>query len=41
MPRAILLFRLTTIVLVLLTSACATSPTGRKQLKLFPESQMA
>ncbi len=29
------------LVVVLLMSACATSPTGRKQLKLFPEGQMA
>ncbi|MFT5351631.1 MAG: putative Zn-dependent protease, partial [Gammaproteobacteria bacterium] len=34
-------FRISTVIIVLLTSACATSPTGRKQLKLFPENQMA
>ncbi len=29
------------ILITLLLSACATSPTGRKQILLFPESQMA
>lgn len=40
MPRSIMQFRIATIVVVLLLNACATSPTGRKQLKLFPEGQM-
>lgn len=33
--------RLGLLAVILLSTACATSPTGRKQLKLFPESQMA
>ena len=41
MSRLNILIRLFTLIVVVLTSACATSPTGRKQLKLFPESQMA
>ena len=41
MSRLRFLFRLFTLIVVVLTSACATSPTGSKQLKLFPESQMA
>lgn len=28
-------------ILVLLTSACATSPTGKKYVKMFPDSQMS
>jgi predicted Zn-dependent protease len=40
MFRLNVLLRFVIIIVVLLTSACATSPTGRKQLKLFPESQM-
>ena len=33
-------FRLAIVAILLFMSACATSPTGRKQLKLFPESQL-
>ncbi|MGD8429769.1 MAG: M48 family metallopeptidase [Ectothiorhodospiraceae bacterium] len=35
-----MLKRIVTLVLVAGVAACATSPTGRKQLQLFPESQM-
>jgi predicted Zn-dependent protease len=34
-------FRLIMLIFLLQLCACATSPTGRKQLKLFPESQMS
>ncbi len=40
MSRSPCIARLPLLVLILLISACTTSPTGRKQLKLFPESQM-
>lgn len=33
-------FRLAIVAILIFLSACATSPTGRKQLKLFPESQL-
>jgi predicted Zn-dependent protease len=33
--------RFITLIAVLQLSACATSPTGRSQLRLFPENQMA
>jgi predicted Zn-dependent protease len=36
-----MLLRFITFIIVLQLCACATSPTGRKQLKLFPEAQMA
>ncbi|MFT5996460.1 MAG: hypothetical protein ACI9RV_002065, partial [Glaciecola sp.] len=32
---------LTAIACVLLLNACATSPTGRSQLLLFPDSELA
>ncbi|NKB36511.1 MAG: M48 family metalloprotease [Gammaproteobacteria bacterium] len=41
MSYSVLLTRLMLLAIVLLSTACATSPTGRKQLKLFPESQMS
>ena len=40
MSYPVIITRFVLLALVLLTSACATSPTGRKQLKLFPENQM-
>ncbi len=41
MSYSVFFTRLTLLVVVLLSTACATSPTGRNQLKLFPESQMS
>jgi predicted Zn-dependent protease len=41
MQRLTMPHRLLMLILLLQLAACATSPTGRKQLKLFPESQMA
>ena len=41
MQRLTLPLRLLTLIVILQLAACATSPTGRKQLKLFPENQMA
>ncbi len=34
------MFRFVILALILVLAACATSPTGRKQLKIFPESQL-
>jgi predicted Zn-dependent protease len=41
MQRLTVSFRFLTFIVVLQLCACATSPTGRRQLKLFPENQMA
>ncbi len=40
MPHLKITARFVTLSVLLLVCACATSPTGRKQLKLFPENQM-
>ncbi len=34
-------FRFLLLIIIVQLGACATSPTGRKQLKLFPENQMS
>ena len=41
MFRIEIVLRLLVLCVALLTTACATSPTGRSQLKIFTESQMA
>jgi predicted Zn-dependent protease len=41
LSRLPVVFRLLPVLLSLLLAGCATSPTGRHQLRLFPESDMA